>query len=221
MRQKPHIIQTREIQDDGTTKFRASNIADLKPGTVKRHHALPHQLARRAKAVWKKIDGYAHVGSQTAFLDGFLYDAHPEREIALWEGLAEIFVRSVADLRPDELTKKHILSLIVAISIKTVDVEGVTRVPPEILARIQAHFYTVTQRRFAPHLRAFALDVIEHGTTATDAIIVLQNTIGSKGDGVPPELAEVLARIAESAGDGTPEETAAALRKVAGELEQL
>lgn len=220
MRQKPHLIQTREIQDDGTTKFRTSNISDLKPATVKRHHALPHQLARRAKDVWKKIDGYAHVDSQTAFLDGFLYDTHPEKEIGIWERLAEVFTRCVKELRPNEASKKSILRLIVTVSISTVDVEGVTGVPPEVLARVQAQFDIVTRRQYAPHLRAFADDVEEHGTPLTDALVVLKDTFAPEGP-TPPGLADVLTKVTERAGDGTPEETAAALRKVAGELEQL
>jgi hypothetical protein len=220
MRQKPHIIQAREIQDDGTASFRASNIGDLKPATVKRHHALNHQLARRARDVWKKIAGYAHVDTQTDFLDGFLYDTHPEKEILIWEGLAEIFTRCVKDLQPDEPSKKSILRLIVTISIKTVDVEGVTGVPPEVLARVQEQFRLATKRWFAPHLRALADDVIENQESGNEALAVLRVTVTTE-EGIRPELAEVLELVESRIGTGTPDETAAALRNVADELEQL
>jgi hypothetical protein len=59
----------------------------------RKHECLSPELTARAKAIWqivKRVCWWQQTEGQ--WVDGFLYDDHPEREIAIWEDNASRFL---------------------------------------------------------------------------------------------------------------------------------
>ena len=103
----------------------SSDLAKLaKEGKLKRviqHESLPPELLERIGAIWKLIRDGCYEPNIERFEAGFLCDAHPEKEVAIWEGIAKRYstireLVSEAGLTPsrDELVKLQ--GLIVAAS---------------------------------------------------------------------------------------------------------
>ena len=97
-------------------KIVSLNLAKLaKEGKLKRviqHESLPPGLLEQIGAIWKLIQDGCYEPNLERFEAGFLCDAHPEKEVAIWEGIAKRYstireMVSEAGLTPsrDELVK--------------------------------------------------------------------------------------------------------------------
>ena len=60
---------------------------------------LPPDLAGRAVAVYAVLGEFVG-GSQEKWVDDFCFDLHPDREIAIWECYARVFVRQTTGQPP-------------------------------------------------------------------------------------------------------------------------
>ena len=90
--------------------------SDLHAGAV-RHPALPGGIIDRIKT-FKEILGDADSVSLAKTIDAFTRDAHPEREVAIWEYIARIF-RQFLEHNPAANyadCRKEILSVLLGLS---------------------------------------------------------------------------------------------------------
>ena len=88
------------------------NADAIKPGRV-RHPTLPEPLLLRTRAVHQRIRGVYDVTLEQ-FEVGFMRDADPEGEVALWERIAAAFDKASVEL-PD-LDRKLVLRTLLAYS---------------------------------------------------------------------------------------------------------
>lgn len=65
--------------------------AKLKPGPI-RHADLPPDLLKRATAL-EPVFADVYPTTHENWIEGFRRDAHPEREIAIWEQMAEAYTQ--------------------------------------------------------------------------------------------------------------------------------
>lgn len=74
------------------------NVEDLKFTLF--HESLPDPLLARIKAIWDVMGGYLHVDTLEQFETGFMHDAFPEDEVAIWEWISRGFARYRKTYRP-------------------------------------------------------------------------------------------------------------------------
>ena len=225
MRQKPKIIRVNVHSPDGSITNEARNMDDLHTAKVKRHHALPHDLARRAKAVWKRTVEVSHVSSQTAFLDGFCYDTHPDREISMWEQIAQVYEMAMEARTGGDATtlqeRKQLLGAAIGITINAVDMEGSQGIPDAVTVEIRGYFEAIRKRGNAQIVRKMADDV-EAGDLNPAEIAAIREKALEGHEGAPPEemvrMLDMLDQAVAAAGDNHVS-VAAALRRVAEQME--
>jgi hypothetical protein len=109
----------------------------LRPGPI-RHEALPPKLLEQIKAVYDVIGGYLDTTLEQ-FEIGFMRDAHPEDEVALWFSITTAWIDYhdkflVDESLPEEDEKKFLAALIVI----STGVEDVSKlgVPAEVGRRL-------------------------------------------------------------------------------------
>jgi hypothetical protein len=80
-----------------------------KESTLRWRDSLPPELAARATVVYTMFEGHLY-DSLDSWVDGFCFDMHPEREIALWERYAALYRRhSCGRSSVDKRAVYHIL----------------------------------------------------------------------------------------------------------------
>jgi hypothetical protein len=90
-------------------------IDQLEPGPI-RHRTLPEDFIRRVKAM-KAILAEVDQSPLAEILDDFKRDAHPERELVIWEHIASTYELFVSHEGIVALpTKKEILSVLLGVS---------------------------------------------------------------------------------------------------------
>jgi hypothetical protein len=89
--------------------------------TVAYHDSLPEELLVRIRKVWDIVKDGCYEPSLERFEAGFLFDMHPEKEVAIWEWIADKYgkVRSMVvhagcEATPDDL--KKLQAIVVAAS---------------------------------------------------------------------------------------------------------
>jgi hypothetical protein len=95
------------------------------------HPVLPEDLIRRIKA-YREILSDVEEGSLAEVVDSFQRDAHPEREIAIWERIAhayQTFLRYHPTHR--RAVKREILSVLLAVSAGMDNRQNVTHLTEE------------------------------------------------------------------------------------------
>jgi hypothetical protein len=109
----------------------------LRPGPI-RHGSLPPELLERIKAVFDLIGPYVNMTLEQ-FEIGFMRDAHPETEVALWCSITAAWLAYHEKFLNDETLpddeEKKLLGALIAIS---TGVEDVTKlnVPVEVGRRL-------------------------------------------------------------------------------------
>jgi hypothetical protein len=109
--------------------------------TRKFHEWLPFDLNVRALNVWGRIGPYHYekeVTTAKAWLDGFLCDLHPDREIAIWEDIADCFEEAMQQLG-DQANGKKMLAGIVYLStspVGEIEIPGYSKELVETLRKI-------------------------------------------------------------------------------------
>jgi hypothetical protein len=106
---------------DGTKELKTIRVDDL--GEIRRHKSLPPDLAERAEKLFPRI-GSVLQPTMEKWLDGFLCDQNPDREIAIWERIADVADKLwLAQPRQlSTLDKKKLTTVIIAISSGLVDI---------------------------------------------------------------------------------------------------
>ena len=86
-RKKPLLLRASQTDADGTVKNTAINADDIK-SSERRRNELPPDLKHRADALFERV-GTTLNATREKWYDGFLRDQNPEREIAVWERIAD------------------------------------------------------------------------------------------------------------------------------------
>jgi hypothetical protein len=109
----------------------------LRPGPI-RHESLPPDLLGQIRAVYDVIGPYLGMTLEQ-FEIGFMWDMHPEREVALWSGIAKAWLAYHEDFLGNETLPKEeerkLLGALVAISTGVEDVSKLN-VPVEVGRRL-------------------------------------------------------------------------------------
>lgn len=111
MREKPNLMRVKVVGEDGTETMQTVRADEIQK-SEKKHESLSYDLAKRAKAIWSKVK-YWHPDqmSQRQWLDGFLYDLHPEKEIVFWEKFVRLFEKCLVKFKPADQQATHRLFL--------------------------------------------------------------------------------------------------------------
>ena len=109
----------------------------LRPGPI-RHESLPPDLLGLIKAVYDVIG--PHIGmTLEQFENDFMRDMHPEREVAIWCGIAKAWLAYHEDFLGNEVLPKEeeqkLLGALVAISTGVKDLSKLN-VPGEVGRRL-------------------------------------------------------------------------------------
>ena len=90
-------------------------MSELKQGLIK-HPILPAELIKRIK-LFKSILAEVEPSSLEETIDGFQRDTAPEKEIRIWQRIADVYRASITEQSATDLaTKKEILSAILRAS---------------------------------------------------------------------------------------------------------
>jgi hypothetical protein len=87
-RKKPLLVRAAQIQEDGKVKETTINTEDMKLGERCREE-LPPDLKARADALYERL-GASFSKTRADWHDGFCRDQNPDREIAVWERIADV-----------------------------------------------------------------------------------------------------------------------------------
>lgn len=105
-------------------------IDQLEQGPI-RHRTLPEDFIRRVKAV-KDILTEVDPSPLAEILDSFKRDAHPERELVIWEHIASTYELYVSHEGIEDVpTKTEIFSVLLELSTGKEEFRNVTRLRPE------------------------------------------------------------------------------------------
>ena len=109
----------------------------LRPGPI-RNKSLPPEMLEQIKAVFDVIGPYINMTLEQ-FEIGFMRDMHPEREVAMWCGIAKAWLAYHEDFLGNETLSKEeerkLLGALVAISTGVEDVSKLN-VPVEVGRRL-------------------------------------------------------------------------------------
>jgi hypothetical protein len=140
-RQKPLLVRADQVGDDGTVKTTTINADDIKP-SERRRDELPSDLKHRADALFERV-GKALNAIREKWYDGFLRDQNPEREIGVWERIADVTDALWAS-EPQELRKldrRSLLRAVLMVSSEMVDIPSqVAGIGDEGVAVIRAAY---------------------------------------------------------------------------------
>ena len=140
--------------DDHRRQHKEVKVSVLKPGPF-RHESLPPEIHQTLSVLYESVGRYIDPTLEQWEL-GFMRDAHPEREVALWSKIAfawrEYHLRYTGGDRLDDVEEKQIVGFLVLLSM------GVTNVPESKLPE------TTKQRLHSCYLNA-ANDTESEGTT--------------------------------------------------------
>lgn len=142
-RQKPLLVRADQVGDDGSVKKATINAEDMKP-SERRRDELPPDLKCRADALFDRV-GKTLSATREKWYDGFLRDQNPEREIAVWERIADVTDTLWAS-GPKELHKldrRSLLRAVLMVSSEMVDIPSqVAGITDEGVAVIRAAYFT-------------------------------------------------------------------------------
>lgn len=91
----------------------------ITPNRTKRHDLLPPELEKRAMVLYERLGWKLVQKGPEAWLDGFLFDADPHREIEIWEAIAD--VTEWASRRWPTKSRRTLFRLVIAASVHAVD----------------------------------------------------------------------------------------------------
>jgi hypothetical protein len=119
------------------TKPQRIDPSKIRSGPI-RHESLPKQLLDRIGAVHKLIGAYLNM-SLEEFEVGFMRDAHPERELAVWCRIAAAWLdyheQFIEDKVLSDAEEKKLLGALIQIS-GGMDDPAAFSVPPETATRL-------------------------------------------------------------------------------------
>lgn len=125
-REKPLLVRASIQKADGSTSIETVRWDDVPDRPEPVHKTLPDDLRERATKLFHRIAPYSSPElSLEDFLDKLRYDAHPNREIAIWECVAAAFDATVGDIH-GILQKRANARALVGISMGIVDVSAHT-----------------------------------------------------------------------------------------------
>src|SRR5215217_4116847 len=115
-RQKPKLVR---VLNAKTGKPETINIADIKLGNDG-HNTLTPELMARAEKLYERLGHY--MKSKSGWMDGFLSDQHPDREIAIWERMANVVDRMWDSPTTRKLRRLDLIRAVVATTSGMIDV---------------------------------------------------------------------------------------------------
>jgi hypothetical protein len=140
-RKKPLLLRASQTDADGTVKNTAINANDIKP-SERRRNELPPDLKLRADALFARVGNTLNT-TREKWHDGFLRDLNPEREIAVWERIADVTDALWAS-EPQELRKldrRSLLRAVLMVSSQMIDIPSqVAGITDEGVAVIRAAY---------------------------------------------------------------------------------
>lgn len=139
-RMKPPLARLGVIDDSGRlVGHRIVNLADVRRGP-RRHDSLPPDLHDRAVALFEQLRGRNPIVRTLAdWIDGFLHDTNPDREILLWETIVRVADRLWSEGKlPRALLRVELVRAVVMVGSGYIDVPArVRHVTDELVARIR------------------------------------------------------------------------------------
>lgn len=105
-------------------KTKKVNISDLRMGCI-RDQVLPDGFIERVKA-YKAILSEVETSSLEVAVSNFQRDVHPERELAVWENIAEVYQSFISENPIKELSEKRkVFSIILGASMGVTDFSSI------------------------------------------------------------------------------------------------
>lgn len=104
-------VYCRIDRGDGTWEYKWVDARTLKPGSI-RHESLPESMIQRVKIVHHDL-AEVDASSLEEWIGDFKRDAHPEKELLIWEKIRRIYVSYTATRKFSLEEKKEIFRVIV------------------------------------------------------------------------------------------------------------
>lgn len=124
-RKKPTLVRVNQQDEQGADLGQQTvPLASMKD-SPRRREKLPPELEKRALAVWKRIKDCSP--NLTEFLDGFLRDMHPEREIMIFERIADVVDQLWVTDASKPLTRQQLIRVVTGVSAGIVDIPAHVR----------------------------------------------------------------------------------------------
>jgi hypothetical protein len=141
-REKPKLMRVLVQNEDGTNEHKTVRADSLHCGNRKRD-TLPPDLLERAEKVFSRAGNLIQPNMEK-WLDGFLRDQNPHKEIAIWERIADVTDKLLGH-KPKELEhldRSALAWIVIAVSSGVVDIpsqiKGVTDEQVEIVRNAYA-----------------------------------------------------------------------------------
>ena len=123
-------------------KDRLVDVTKLQPGPI-RHTSLAPTLLQEIRAIFQVVAPYTNMNLEQ-FEIGFMRDAHPEREVAIWDVIAQTLETYCEKFMTGKALPKNegrnILGALIAISTGVKDVERMN-VPKQVGRRLLEFYY--------------------------------------------------------------------------------
>jgi hypothetical protein len=114
-------------------------LTQLHEGPI-RHHSLPGNFIERIKA-YKVILGDADPASLERTVDCFKRDTNPERELVIWERMANAFQMYLSDYPTVDISiRKDVLAVLLRASMGAKTFENITHLDDHQIERLVLHY---------------------------------------------------------------------------------
>lgn len=114
-------MRTTKSKQPKQPTLRKVQLKDLKPGPV-RHTTLPLALMPRVQHIHKVL-GEFFCPTIEGWLEGFLRDTHPEKEVAVWESIAYAFTAYTEGKNLSQEACKEVFGFLLGNTVRNGDVE--------------------------------------------------------------------------------------------------
>lgn len=115
------------------------DINQMEPGPI-RHRTLPEDFIRRVRA-FKALLSDVDESPLAEILDDFKRDAHPERELVIWERIAGTYALFVSHEGIENLPmKKEVLSVLLGVSMDQEKFPEMTHLSPEQVRHLTRNY---------------------------------------------------------------------------------
>lgn len=139
MSKRPKIIRGMVCDEHGNPQqTRAVNASDLKRGP-RRREQLPEDLRDKAERLFQRVGRF--LMTQDEWNEGFLHDMHPDRELAIWQSIADVCESSIGRRIKDKTRR---IRAVTAVSAGLVDAGGHLGLTDDLIAEIREALGYVT-----------------------------------------------------------------------------
>lgn len=138
-RNKPAIIRGAVVDSSGKKVGTKAMRADQIRTGGKRHESLPPELLDRAMPLWERSGKWVGI-TKEKWIDGFLHDLNPDKEIAIWERIADVIDELWEGPIGKKLTRENLARAVVQVS------SGMVDVPSQVQGVTDKHVAVIRQK---------------------------------------------------------------------------